>query len=394
MKTVVPITIDQDPRSYMGGNDLVLANQNHFPVVASERRGSDRGGLAMGAAGALALGALTLFMMTNARQNATGTRPATPTVAQPQMQPMVIPPGAETIVPIPPPPASSASMSTPSPSPLPMPIPTPIQSYVPSQPATALAPIPNNTAQSAQSPALILDGFAPEPAPAPNTAVTGGAAAALPAPIKGAPTGLSGDESFAFRVGESGVERARATSLTNPSTTVVQGTLIAAVLETGVNSDLPGYVRAFVSQDVRSFDNKHVLIPRGTRLIGQYKSGVAAGQTRVLVAWSRLLRADGVSVALASPGTDLAGETGLPGDVNSHFMKRFGAAILLSIVGGVASAGAGTVVVSGATNAASVAAQSNANIPPTIRVAQGQPIRIFTARDLDFSDVMASSTGK
>jgi type IV secretion system protein VirB10 len=84
------------------------------------------------------------------------------------------------------------------------------------------------------------------------------------------------------------------------------------VLETAIDSDLPGYVRAVVSQDVRSFDGARVLIPRSSRLIGQYKSGVASGQTRAYVVWSRLIRPDGVSVALASPAIDDAGRTGLP----------------------------------------------------------------------------------
>lgn len=179
--------------------------------------------------------------------------------------------------------------------------------------------------------------------------------------------------------------------MANPSATIVQGTLVPAVLETAINSDLPGYARAFVSQDIRSFDNKTVLLPRGSRLIGQYKSGVAAGQTRAYVIWTRVIRPDGVSVELGSPGTDIAGETGLPGKVNSHFFKRFGAAILLSVVGALGSSSNNGVVIASGTSAASVAAQSNANIPPTIRVSQGQPIKIFVARDLDFAEVLAQA---
>jgi type IV secretion system protein VirB10 len=175
----------------------------------------------------------------------------------------------------------------------------------------------------------------------------------------------------------------------NPGQTVSQGTLIPAVLETAINSDLPGYVRAVVSSDIRSFDGTRVLVPRSSRLIGQYKSGVAGGQTRAYVMWTRLIRPDGVSVALASPAVDETGQTGLTGKVDSHFMKRFGSSLLLSVVGAastVASGGAG-LILSGGESAASVAASRDGQIPPTIRVRQGQPIRVFTAKDLDFSTV-------
>jgi type IV secretion system protein VirB10 len=176
----------------------------------------------------------------------------------------------------------------------------------------------------------------------------------------------------------------------DPASTVSQGTLIPAVLETAINSDLPGYVRAVVSQDVRSFDGSRVLIPRSSRLVGQYKSGLAAGQSRTYVLWSRLIRPDGVSVAIASPGTDEAGQSGLAGEVDGHFFKRFGSALLLSVVGAasaVSTGGASLLLSGGGASAASVAAQQNGSIPPTVRVRQGQPIRVFTARDLDFSRV-------
>ena len=62
------------------------------------------------------------------------------------------------------------------------------------------------------------------------------------------------------------------------------------MLETAIDTDLPGYVRAVVSRDVKSFDGAHVLIPRSTRLIGQYKSGLATGQTRAYIIWTRLIR--------------------------------------------------------------------------------------------------------
>ena len=94
---------------------------------------------------------------------------------------------------------------------------------------------------------------------------------------------------------------------------------------------------------------------------------------------------------LGSPAVDLAGTTGLTGKVDSHFLKRFGSAMLLSVVGGLSAIGNSSVVLSGGQSAASVAAGRDGAIPPTVRVAQGQPIRVFTARDLDFSKVGTGS---
>jgi type IV secretion system protein VirB10 len=84
---------------------------------------------------------------------------------------------------------------------------------------------------------------------------------------------------------------------------------------------------------------------------------------------------------------DDAGTSGLTGKVDSHFLKRFGAAALLTVIGGLSALGNSAVIVSGGQNAGAIAAQGNGQIPPTVKVPQGQPIRVFTARDLDFSTV-------
>ncbi len=107
--------------------------------------------------------------------------------------------------------------------------------------------------------------------------------------------------------------------------------------------------------------------------------------------WTRLIRPDGVSVSLGSPAIGFDGTTGLEGDVNTHFFQRFGSGLLLSVVGSlgaIASGGVGGVIVAGAAqSAANAAVQQQGQISPTIRVRMGEPIRVFTARDLDFSSV-------
>lgn len=224
---------------------------------------------------------------------------------------------------------------------------------------------------------------------------------------RAAPPGLGGlsaaggadtrtsDERFAERLGLGGSSGpAKAQRSLDLSNTIVEGSLIPAVLETALNSDLPGYVRAVVSRDVRGFDGSLVLIPRGSRLIGQYRSGVALGQSRAFVIWTRLIRPDGVDVPLAAPGADELGRGGLEGEVDRHFLRRFGGAILLSLLTiGVesASSSSDTAIIIASTRAggdvASVALSKEIDIPPTVTVMQGTPVRVFVSQDLDFSDV-------
>jgi type IV secretion system protein VirB10 len=219
-------------------------------------------------------------------------------------------------------------------------------------------------------------------------------ASALPAPAIEAPGGAAAAKSdaagdFASRIGGVGGGPATARADIDPQTTVTQGTMIPAILETAINTDVPGYVRAVVSQDVRSFDGTRVLVPRSSRLIGQYQSGLQAGQRRAYVIWTRLIRPDGVSVALASPATAFDGSGGLPGKVDTHFFQRFGSAILMSVIGGLTAAStAGTsIILGGGQTAAGTAIEQNGKIGPTIRVRPGEPVRVVTARDLDFAHV-------
>ncbi|MFK0333905.1 type IV secretion system protein VirB10 [Rhizobium sp. NPDC090275] len=214
---------------------------------------------------------------------------------------------------------------------------------------------------------------------------------------------------FVAAIGAQDVETVRATRNDRIDALIPQGTLIRGVLETAIQSDLPGMVRAVISTDVYSFDGRRILLPKGTMLTGEYKSGIARGQTRVLIVWTRALRADGTSVSLGSYGADDLGRSGLPGIVDKHYLERFGAASVLSLVGGVSSfiAGLNTNGSSSTTSSSSTAsdAQTQAqqtisqtmaemantalkdsiNIPPTIYVDQGTQIVVFVRRDLDFS---------
>lgn len=276
-------------------------------------------------------------------------------------------------------------------------------------PPPAAAPIPMVTTPPAanpseahwRAPAMVVDFSTGPEAAAVQLAQAGAVAPGTPA-TPAAPSedpGASADERFSARVTRGAGDTARASQMYNLGRTVPQGTVIAAVLETAIDSDLPGSVRGVVSRDVRSFDGSRVLIPRGSKLIGQYKSAVAAGQTRAFVVWSRIITPQGVTIDVASPAADRLGRGGLPGDVDTHFFRRFGASILLSVVGAgsqaLANAAAGgnntTLVIGSPSQAGQVASQAlqrQTEIADTIRVPQGVPVQVFVARDLDFGGVV------
>ncbi len=235
------------------------------------------------------------------------------------------------------------------------------------------------------TPALVYNGTMQAP-PVPVAAIDANPA---PKPGSGAPSANGGDD-FAARLGATGSTGASAAVAINPRTTIAQGTLIPAVLETAIDTDVPGYARAIVSADVRSFDGSRVLVPRSSRLVGQYKSGLQSGQRRVYVIWTRLIRPDGVAVTLGSPGTSYSGESGLGGKVDTHFFERFGSAMLLTVMSGLSALGSSNtsiVIAGGGQSAAAAAVGQTGQIGPTVRVHPGEPIRVFTARDLDFSHV-------
>ena len=346
---------DRDPRGEGGAEIIDLATRNVLPVVAQRRGRSDAFGLAAGVAIVAVLGGVTLWTMNGARTSRDQTQPSA------AVQPAEVPP---------PVPAQAVTpLTTPQPAPPPQP------GLVAPAPAPGLSP----GANPQSSPTVVFDASALPGAPAPAVAV-----AAPPPGVGGNP-----NDDFAARIGGVGGTKATATASMDPKKTVTQGTLIPAVLETAIDTDVPGYVRAVISSDVRSFDGTRVLVPRSSRLIGEYKSGLQAGQRRAYVIWTRLIRPDGVSVNIASPAVAFSGETGLAGKVNNHFFERFGSAMMLSVIGGLSAIGntAGVVIAGNGQSAAAAAVGQSAQIGPTIRVRQGQPIRVFTARDLDFSKV-------
>lgn len=257
-------------------------------------------------------------------------------------------------------------------------------------------PVINPSEAHWRAPAMVVDFSTPAEAAAGQAVQAAPISAAVGAASGGDPR-ESANERFAARAYGAAGDVARASQMRDLGRTIPQGTTIAAVLETAINSDLPGSVRAVVSRDVRSFDGSRVLIPRGSKLVGQYRSAAAVGQTRAFVVWSRIITPTGISVDVSSPATDRLGRGGLDGEVDTHFFKRFGSSILLSVVsaglGALANDGGNTTtLVIGSTTQASrvaeIALTKQIDVPDTIKVKQGVPVQVFVARDLDFGAVV------
>lgn len=178
----------------------------------------------------------------------------------------------------------------------------------------------------------------------------------------------------------------------NPARTVPQGTVIPAVLETALDSTRPGAARALVQRDIYGFDGTRILIPRGSRIYGEYAADLSPGQNRALIQWTRLIRPDGVTMALDSPSSDPLGRAGVRGKVDSKFFRRFGGALLQSVLDigvGVATreASGNGVVVALPGSTQNLQIQQPGEIQPTLRVRHGTSVSVFVARDLDFSTV-------
>ena len=217
---------------------------------------------------------------------------------------------------------------------------------------------------------------------------------------------------WADNVAQTEATTVEATQVKHLDRTLVQGKIVEGVLETAIDSELPGDVRAIVSHDTYAENGRNILIPKGSRIVGKYNSSVKKGQGRVFIIWTRVIRPDGVDVAINSPGVDSLGRAGLEGFVDDHFFEAFTTAILTSSID-VATAAVGDALfgnqqqtqttgtggyttTSSPTATAMQTAVSNIgsvgqaivgsaiNIAPTIHVDQGQMISIFVDKDVVF----------
>ncbi|MES0097596.1 TrbI/VirB10 family protein [Mesorhizobium sp. M0019] len=176
---------------------------------------------------------------------------------------------------------------------------------------------------------------------------------------------------------------------------VQAGTVIPAALITGIHSDLPGAITAQVTENVYdSPTGSYLLIPQGARLIGQYDSQVAFGQSRLLLVWNRLIMPDGTSIVLErQQGADTQGFSGLEDEVDHHWGQMFRAAALSTLLGIGTSLGssddeseiAKAIRESAQDSASDIGQQivrNQLNVQPTLTVRPGFPVRVIVNRDL------------
>lgn len=180
------------------------------------------------------------------------------------------------------------------------------------------------------------------------------------------------------------------------SSYVVQaGSVIPAALITGIRSDLPGQITAQVTENVYdSPTGSYLLIPQGARLIGQYDSQVAFGQSRVLLVWNRLILPNGNSIVLErQQGSDAQGFSGLEDEIDHHWGQLFRAAALSTLLGVGSSIGSSgnesdiaKAIRESAQNSTSNVGQQivgrQLDVQPTLTVRPGFPVRVIVNRDL------------
>ncbi|SFR90064.1 type IV secretion system protein VirB10 [Dyella sp. OK004] len=196
--------------------------------------------------------------------------------------------------------------------------------------------------------------------------------------------------------------------LTHPDNLMLRGTYVRCVLETRIITDIPGFTSCIVTEPVYSFNGKHLLLPKGSKVLGQYSQ--EPNGPRVAVIWDRIVTPSGIDVTMASPGIDNLGGAGHPGYYNAHWGSRISSALLISLLSDAfkyeaaehgpkaSTVGAnGTVVqqpfesntAQTIQNLADQAVRRAANRPATVTINQGTVVTIYVAKDVDFTGVLA-----
>jgi len=178
-----------------------------------------------------------------------------------------------------------------------------------------------------------------------------------------------------------------------------EGTVLETVLINRLEGQFSGPVECLLSTDVYSHDRQHLLIPAGTKLLGETRKVDNSGQTRLAVVFHRLIMPDGYSVNLDQfKGLDQIGDTGLRDQVNNHYLRIFGVSLAVGALGAVAQAGTGSAFTASGSDLmrqgfASSTAQSSAqildkflNIMPTVTIREGHRVKVYLSGDLVLPD--------
>jgi type IV secretion system protein VirB10 len=202
-------------------------------------------------------------------------------------------------------------------------------------------------------------------------------------------------------------ETTSAQFLQHPDALLLRGTYIRCILESRIVTDVPGFASCVVTEPVYSVNGRRLLIPKGSKISGQY-NGEPTGP-RVAVTWDRITTPTGVDVTMASPGVDGLGSAGHPGGYDAHWGSRIGASMMISLISdgfryAAAEYGPETTTVANgvvtqspfeSTTAHTMERLANqalakaANRPATVTIPQGTALNVYVARDVDFSGVLA-----
>ncbi|HEV2313794.1 MAG TPA: TrbI/VirB10 family protein [Candidatus Acidoferrales bacterium] len=225
-----------------------------------------------------------------------------------------------------------------------------------------------------------------------------GIPAAVPQPGHRQPTTTTGEKEEKTPTSGS-TNSNRLAAATGKTYVLFEGSILETVLLNRLSGDFNGPVECLVTIDVYSHDRQHLLIPSGTKVLGEAKRVEAFGQTRLAVAFHRLIMPDGYSVSLDQfKGMNQIGDTGLRDKVNNHYFKIFGASLAVGAIGGIAEAGSGGVLTqSGAQSIQQGVGESMGqtsqrildkflNILPTVTIREGHRVKIYLSGDLDLPD--------
>jgi type IV secretion system protein TrbI len=178
-----------------------------------------------------------------------------------------------------------------------------------------------------------------------------------------------------------------------------EGTILETVLINRLDGSFAGPVECLLSTDVYSNDRQHLLVPAGSKLLGETKKVDTFGQTRLAVVFHRVLMPDGYSVSLDQfKGLNQIGDTGLRDQVNNHYLRIFGVSLAIGAIGAVAEGGtAGSLNASSSDlmrqGFAQSTAQSSAqildkflNVMPTVTIREGHRVKVYLSGDLALPD--------
>ncbi|MEJ8852138.1 TrbI/VirB10 family protein [Variovorax rhizosphaerae] len=252
----------------------------------------------------------------------------------------------------------------------------------------------------------------------PGAAAAQVGAAAANVGLPGASTPPGGTNPLASALSATVTPGTSATINRNPSMTLAKGTLPDCTLLTAILSDQPGFLKCMLSAPVMSMDGKVVLMEAGTTMEGEYSQGLQAGQRAIFTLWSRAVTPNFVSVQLNSPGTDALGRAGTSGEVDNKWFERFAGAVFFSLLqdakqiyiaredaraaqrgsGGSGSGDTFNIGMQGTLSQLSTTGtttqaiveemlKQGSQLKPSLYKNQGEIIKIFVARDVDFSTV-------